>query len=323
MVNLKVHTEFSAPPVVTASLGSKDCLKRWHVRLKSQNHIGRGEALLWPNFVQDDDTVETDFERLTVEIESLSHIDEIPNWLDHAQISSLCRYAVELAYFNLIASIEGKCLADYLWDSYSETIPCHRLISSWQTLFERPQTPDEAIKIKGGTLEPADEYSLFSAVLDKHPQLNLRIDANGSWDLAHAQRMCMLAERQPQIIVEQPLSAERFEDLDLLQRQTKTRIALDESMALDPSACLDTACLGVVLKPMYCGGLLRSKALYETMVSTKEDICITHALEGAIGRAGAQHLAAGIPTRTAHGVSDLVYRPFVTLRQSLEFGDVQ
>ena len=114
--------------------------------------------------------------------------------------------------------------------------------------------------------------------------------------------MCALVTAEQHIVFEQPLAPDAMNELDALQQQTPAQIALDESFVLDPTSALDTQCRGVVIKPMFTGGLNAAREQAIASEDVGKVVCVTHALEGRIGRAGAQHFATGITGHAAHGV---------------------
>ena len=202
-------------------------------------------------------------------------------------------------------------------------MPCHTTLSAWTELQRPERWGSRPLKLKVGKIDPADEYNHLSAVLTQHPSIRLRLDANGAWALSHAQRICALTAAYPNVIIEQPLPAHAFESLADLQQQTTTVIALDESFVLSPEQALTTGCLEMVVKPMYAGGLMASQRLCNRILKANRRICITHALEGPVGRAGAQHFAAGIPTDGAHGVGNDSSADYVNLKNAYGHGAVQ
>ena len=134
----------------------------------------------------------------------------------------------------------------------------------------------------------SDDFARVAVVRDAvGPGVRLRIDANGGWDAVEALRR--LRELAPLGIelCEQPTP-------DLIGlRESPIPVAADEMMAQDPDASLERA-HAVVLKPMALGGLLPAFSLAQRAVARGLQVIVTTSLEGAIGRAGAAHLAAAV-----------------------------
>jgi L-alanine-DL-glutamate epimerase-like enolase superfamily enzyme len=155
-----------------------------------------------------------------------------------------------------------------------------------------------ALKLKVADLAPADALTLARSIRVALPDLPLRLDANGAWDEATAGRMLVDLEPLGRISVEQPLAPDRLTELARLRAATRVPLALDESVgsAADLEQVLAArAADEVVLKPMFCGGPLAALALARRAVDAGLTVSITHALESAVGRAGAVHLAAACP----------------------------
>lgn len=324
MVKLTITPYQSHPQRCTATTQADERLNGWRVCLEQGGLTGLGEAYLWSGFGSTKTDIERDFKHAVLTLSSMNTVHTIIDWVAaHDHLASPVKYALELACLDLLGQQTHQTLAAILWQAPNLSVPCHRTLSTWSELNHAPQEGSQAFKIKVGKLEEADEYERLNSILSQHPTVRLRLDANGSWGLDHAQRMCALAAACPNIIIEQPLRATALEELDTLQRNTPTRIALDESFALNPEGSLSTSCQEIVIKPMYAGGLFMSQKLCERILETRKQICVTHALEGPVGRAGAQHFAAGVQTDGAHGVGDDTHSQYVTLTNALGHGVVQ
>lgn len=149
--------------------------------------------------------------------------------------------------------------------------------------------------------------------------VRLRLDVNGAWDERRA--IALLSALSPYVIeyVEQPVPArDAAVDIPSLARvraASPVPIAADEALLLPggiESVIAARAADVLILKPALMGGLarvwdiaadLRGKAEAEGARSAHgadapPDIVITTALDSAIGRLGALHLAAALPGLT-------------------------
>ena len=253
----------------------------------------------------------------------VSSAHEALSMLNANTISSPAQYALELACYDLLARQKGVSLASLLWSTPNQAVLAHRALRSWAELLSMPGTPAAPIKLKVG-LQPAHhELEQLDSVLKRFPSITLRLDANGSWSLEHAKKMCALVGPEHHVIFEQPLAAEAFDELDALQQRTPAQIALDESFVLDPSAALGTQCRGMVIKPMFTGGINAAREQARTSMDLGKSVCVTHALEGRVGRAGAQHLAAGIKMGVAHGIGFEGQSGFISIAQTIGHGVLQ
>ena len=99
---------------------------------------------------------------------------------------------------------------------------------------ESPMVESLTLKWKVAAAEPALEWRLLSQLLKRLPQkVRLRLDANGGWDRATADRWADAVEGDPRLDwLEQPLAADDLEGLSRLGERVP--VALDESLGLNP-----------------------------------------------------------------------------------------
>ena len=99
---------------------------------------------------------------------------------------------------------------------------------------ESPMVESLTLKWKVAAAEPALEWRLLSQLLKRlPPKVRLRLDANGGWDRATADRWADAVEGDPRLDwLEQPLAADDLEGLSRLGERVP--VALDESLGLNP-----------------------------------------------------------------------------------------
>lgn len=99
---------------------------------------------------------------------------------------------------------------------------------------ESPMVESLTLKWKVAAAEPALEWRLLSQLLKRLPaKVRLRLDANGGWDRATADRWADAVEGDPRLDwLEQPLAADDLEGLSRLGERVP--VALDESLGLNP-----------------------------------------------------------------------------------------
>ncbi|MCB9176309.1 MAG: o-succinylbenzoate synthase [Caldilineae bacterium] len=143
------------------------------------------------------------------------------------------------------------------------------------------------------------------------PRRAIRLDANASWSRARA--IDWLERLAPYGIeyVEQPTPVEGdperdVADLEAVHRLGRVPVAADEIL-LDPRAAervlarRAAACL--ILKPALLGGPSRASALATRARAQGMQVVVTSALDGAVGRLGALHLAAALGLERACGLA--------------------
>jgi L-alanine-DL-glutamate epimerase-like enolase superfamily enzyme len=109
------------------------------------------------------------------------------------------------------------------------------------------------LKVKLGTDE---DRARLRAVREAAPDARIRVDANGAWDRDHAIEMARWLADQDVEFVEQPVAADRIDDLRAVSEAGHLPLAADESCvtAADVPDVADAVDI-VVVKLMKCGGL--------------------------------------------------------------------
>lgn len=153
----------------------------------------------------------------------------------------------------------------------------------------------DCLKVEAGRRSVETDIDRIRAVRD-HVDVPLRVDANGAWEPAVAERALEAFADLGVAYVEQPLPAEDLSGHAAL-RGRRVDVALDESLAaydVDQVLAADAADV-VVLKPMVLGGpdLTRAAALRAREAGVEPVIATT--VDAVVGRTGAVHVAASVP----------------------------
>jgi o-succinylbenzoate synthase len=266
-----------AQPLRTAR-GSTEFREGFVVLAHQGGYTGRGEAAPLP---------ELGTETLAECLQELRAAS-----LDAPPRTPAARCAVEQAFLDLVSQREGIPLARLLDPGAVLEVPASALLAAQgmpELARETRRALDEGfrtLKLKVGL---DDDFARAAVVRDAAgPSVNLRLDANGAWSFAEAVRR--LRELAPLGI---ELCEQPTEDLAGLREASPVPIAADELVARDPEAALARA-HAIVLKPMLLGGLLPALRLGRRARELGLQVIVTSSLEGAIGRAGAAHLAAAL-----------------------------
>jgi len=156
--------------------------------------------------------------------------------------------------------------------------------------------------------------------------IRLRLDVNGSWDLATAiGRLNALTEYDIEY-VEQPLPAADVDGHAILRRETTVPVALDESVADEASAqrILEVGAADVlVVKPARVGGPGVVRAIAARAADAGVPVVLSTFFETGVGLVAALRAAAGLPQideERAHGLAtmgllehDLLVKPIVVV----------
>ena len=284
----------------------------WHLVLQGPaGRAGLGDAACWPQFGAGTAAVQAELvglpERLTA-MSLPSTLAAVPAFVAAAAVAPELRYALELACLDLLAQASGCSIAQLLAPAPAAKVRLHALVDSASAAQQAVRDGATAVKLKLEGASLADDLARAGAVrAGIGPAVGLRLDLNGRWSRIQGERgLRLLAAVAPEW-VEQPLAAADIDGMATLRRLGYAPIAADESVY--DAASLDavlaaSAADWVVLKPMYLGGLLAARALHETARAAGVRTIVTHALESAVGRLGALHLAAALSGPAAtHGLA--------------------
>jgi len=229
------------------------------------------------------------------------------------------RHAVSLATLDARARAAGRPLYRYLGgDGRVESVPVNATVgddtpeATADAVEEAVREGYPAVKLKVGSRDPEADLDRVAAVRSKAPDVDLRLDANGAWSEATAERLLpKLADRGVSVL-EQPLSADALEAHARL-RDRGVDIALDEGVvergfdavlaadAADVLVCKPMALGGIdaadvlVCKPMALGGIDVARNVVRAARTAGVDALVTTTIDGALARAGAVHLVASLP----------------------------
>jgi L-alanine-DL-glutamate epimerase-like enolase superfamily enzyme len=133
------------------------------------------------------------------------------------------------------------------------------------------------VKLKVGAQDAASDLAhIATAIQTGRGRIRLRLDANQSWNRAHA------VEVHPQ-------------DLIALKQQCGIAVAMDESITSDADVDrFSEACDVIVLKPGRLGGPWAALGRARHAKATGLAVTVTDSLESCVGRATCLHLALSI-----------------------------
>lgn len=166
----------------------------------------------------------------------------------------------------------------------------------------------DTLKIKVGALTAEQDAARLAAVRTAvGPNVRIRVDGNGAWSEAEARtRLESFASCRLEY-VEQPVAATDFDGLRKLR--SLSRIAADESIGV-PGArdglfgAKRPAVDVLVFKLPVVGGVLRARRYATLAWQLGVEVVVTSAMDGAVSRAGAAHLACTLPVEgPAHGLA--------------------
>ncbi|MGZ5957845.1 MAG: mandelate racemase/muconate lactonizing enzyme family protein, partial [Myxococcaceae bacterium] len=166
----------------------------------------------------------------------------------------------------------------------------------------------DTLKIKVGAQSAEQDTARLDAVRAAvGPNIRIRVDGNGAWSEAEARSRLQAFAPARLEYVEQPVPAA---DVDGLRKlRSLARIAADESLGI--AGARDSLFGGrrpavdvLVFKLPVVGGVLRARRFAALAWDMGVEVVVTSALDGAVSRAGAAHLACTLPLEgPAHGLA--------------------
>lgn len=151
----------------------------------------------------------------------------------------------------------------------------------------------DCLKLKVGIGDDAGRVAAVRAAVG--PDVAIRLDANGAWEVAEAQAHLRALAPSGIELVEEPVHG--VEALRAVAEESEIPIAMDET-AVAPGALASEATPIVCLKLSRCGGISGVIEAAEVVRAAGGEIYLASTLDGPLGIAGALHAAAAVrPTR--------------------------
>lgn len=285
---------------------------------------GWGDAAPWPGTDQELRLTSASLANLTA---ALLH-GERPA-ADPAAIGAFCRaravtpeatFATELALLDLLGQQRGLSVAKLLDDSPATQVRSHALVDGTERALVAVRHGFDTLKVKIGADIDSDDARLESIRAAVGAEISIRVDANGAWGRDEACWAIERLHRHRLALVEQPVEADLIADLGFVRRRVPVKIAADESVTGPVGLrriLAEHAADVIVLKPMFVGGAAQTLSLAALAVAAGVPVLVTHALESSVGRIGALHVAASLPTGCRGEIcglaSDLTRGPSLTV----------
>jgi len=206
------------------------------------------------------------------------------------------KFAVETAVLDLAAQREGVSLVQQLGFTQPDALQNSLLVSGEAEAMHlfRQGHRNFKLKAQGAAKDTLDLLRrLFEA---GGGTTNIRVDANGSWDRDTVLSFLRQSPQDSICFVEQPFPVGDLDSCVWLRDRMPVPIALDEG-AVSTTAIGDAARCGaaqlIIIKPMYRGfhGALR---LATAAAEHGLGACVTHAMDGTVGRLATMHVAAAV-----------------------------
>ena len=218
--------------------------------------------------------------------------------------------AVETAALDLAARRRGLPLRRLLTEQPRDQVQVNAVLGPLKSLSDDAwdrtvATGWRCLKIKVGVAPVDDEIARLRTLTQRvPPDARFRLDANGAWSPADAERVIAAVADLPIDALEEPLNRPRDAELASLQAAAAFPLALDESLAgrwpIDPA---QLPVRRLVLKPGVVGGLRPTLTFARAASASGRQVVLTSLIESAVGLWATAQLAAALPEQQHHGLA--------------------
>ena len=279
----------------------------WIVRLvDGDGRVGVGEAVLDSG---DGDTASIVLDQLVHELVMTAPGDRLPTASElelHGAPGRALRAALDSARFDLASIPNARLAPGGAGVGVNATIPSIGPAAAGEAASQAVAVGYRTLKLKAGAERETellvDRVRAVRAAIG--PEVRLRLDVNGAWDLETATDRLEAIARFDLEYVEQPLAGDDPSELAELRRRVRTPIAADESVTSLRSAreLLEAGAVDVlVVKPVRVGGPVAAAEIAALAAERNVPTVVSTLFETGIGIAAALAVAAALPSASAPG----------------------
>jgi L-Ala-D/L-Glu epimerase len=214
--------------------------------------------------------------------------------------------AVDLALWDLAGNREGKPVAALIADDpatevrVNATIPAEDRAHAAEQAAAAARAGYSCVKVKVGIGDDAGRVAAVRAAVG--PEIDLRLDANGAWEVDEAVAAIEALAPAGLELVEEPVHG--VEAMREVRDRVAVRVAMDET-AGQPGSLTAKVADAVCLKVSRCGGISRLLAQAALVRQSGADVYLASTFDGPLGIAAAVHCAAALRTTAACGLGTL------------------
>ncbi len=279
----------------------------WIIRLfDGDGRVGLGEAVLASEPGEVADTILTALIREAAESASLTGLPTMAELEQHGAPGRALNAALESAAADLDGSVAPDLAPDGEGVGVNATLPSLGPAALAEAAQQSVESGFETLKVKAGAERETEVLverirAIRAAV---GPEVRLRIDVNGAWDLATAEERLEAIARFDIEFVEQPLAAHDLDGLAELRRRVTVPIAADEaaeSVAAVRTLLAIDAVDVLVIKPARVGGPSAVAEIAALAAARGVPVVLSTLFETGVGIAAALALAASLPEAEGPG----------------------
>jgi L-alanine-DL-glutamate epimerase-like enolase superfamily enzyme len=227
--------------------------------------------------------------------------------MNGAQVLEACRRvddlpvalaAVDMALWDRAGRRAGKPVAALLSDRPTAEVA----VNATLTALDRGACGEQAaralaegygcLKVKVGVVDDAGRVAAVRAAAG--PEVALRLDANGAWDVEEAVRMIEVLSPAGLELVEEPTHG--LQPMREVRERVAVRVSIDETAA-ERGALASGVADAVCLKVARCGGIAGLVAAATLVRLAGAEVYLASTLDGPLGVAAAVQAAAALASR--------------------------
>jgi L-alanine-DL-glutamate epimerase-like enolase superfamily enzyme len=246
-------------------------------------------------------------ERTQAALESYAPLLAEASGLNGAQLIDACRRvdelpqalaAIDLALWDRGGRIAGKPISALLTDNPASAVPVNASITASDRAGVAEQVTAaltagyECVKVKVGLGDDAGRLAAARAA--GGPQMTLRVDANGVWEVDQAVRTIEALAPVGLELVEEPVHG--LQRVRQVRERVPVRIAIDETAA-EHGALTAGVADAVCLKISRCGGIGGLIAAAALVRASGAEVYVASTYDGPLGIAAGVHVAAALASR--------------------------
>jgi len=221
-------------------------------------------------------------------IDACRRVDDLPQALA----------AIDLALWDYAGRRAGRQVCALITDSPAATVLVNATISATDRAGAAEQATEavragfSCLKVKVGVGDDAGRVASVRAAAG--PEVALRLDANGAWDVEEAVRTIEVLEPVGLEIVEEPTHG--LQAIREVRERVTVRVAIDETAA-EHGALGAGVADAVCLKISRCGGISGLLAAATLVRSAGAEAYVASSFDGPLGIAAGLHAAAALASR--------------------------
>ncbi|MBL7698292.1 MAG: dipeptide epimerase [Chitinophagaceae bacterium] len=288
----------------TISRGTKTHQPTLIVELEHMGIKGYGEAPAIPyyNITVEKMIADIEAKRQFIEKYAFTEPERYWHYLHHLiPQDNFLVCALDIAAWDIYGKMRNQPLYK-LWGSDPQTSPLTDYTIGIDTLGNMLRKIDEnpwpIYKIKLGTPE---DIRIIRAIREK-TSARIRVDANAGWSLDDARKLIVQLKELDIELIEQPLPADKWDEMKELYSISNIPLIADESCATenDVEKCRNYF-HGINIKLTKCGGITPARRMIASAKKLGLQVMIGCMNETSIGSAAIIHLLPGIDYADADG----------------------